>query len=83
MHAPVEEAMITAPSVSPAASGSAARDRIAAAERHMYDAETALHAARQTHVDAWIAAAYDHLHAAILEHTAAVGQGKAPISPSG
>ncbi|MDT4929603.1 MAG: hypothetical protein QOF92_2470, partial [Pseudonocardiales bacterium] len=36
--------MITAPSVSPAASGSAARDRIAAAERHMYDAETALHA---------------------------------------
>jgi hypothetical protein len=38
----------------------------------MYDAETALHAARQTHVDAWIAAAYDHLHAAILEHTAAV-----------
>jgi hypothetical protein len=46
----------------------------AAAEKHraleiararVYDAECALHAARQTHVDAWIAAAAEHLHRAL------------------
>jgi hypothetical protein len=34
---------------------------------HVYDAECALHAARQTQVDAWISAASDKLHQAILE----------------
>jgi hypothetical protein len=43
---------------------------VAAAERRLYDAETALHAARQSGVDAWVAAAYDRLHEAILEHAA-------------
>jgi hypothetical protein len=41
------------------------------AARHMYEAEIALHAARQSQVDAWVAAAYEHLHRAIAEHTAA------------
>lgn len=44
---------------------------VAAAERRLYDAETALHAARQSGVDAWVAAAYDRLHEAIIQHAAA------------
>ncbi len=47
-------------------------DRLHTAQRRMYDAETALHAARQTQVDHWIAAAYDRLHEAILEHALVV-----------
>jgi hypothetical protein len=46
-------------------------DRVGLAAGRLYDAEFALHAARETHVDAWIAAAYDKLHLAILEHSAA------------
>ena len=42
------------------------------AARRMYDAEVALHAARQAHVDEWVAAAYGRLHDAILEHAAAL-----------
>lgn len=42
------------------------------AARAMYDAEVALHIAHQTQVDAWIAAASDRLHEAILAHTRAV-----------
>ena len=45
--------------------GSHARREIAA--RGLYDAECALHVARQTHVDGWICAAADHLHEAVLE----------------
>jgi hypothetical protein len=41
-----------------------------AAERE-YDAECALHAARQSHVDPWIAAAADRLHEAVQAHIAA------------
>ena len=33
----------------------------------LYDAECALHFARQTRVDNWIRAAADHLHEAVLE----------------
>jgi hypothetical protein len=51
--------------------GVAARDEgEGAAARRMYDAEVALHIARQTGVDAWISAAYDRLHEAIAAHTA-------------
>jgi hypothetical protein len=41
-----------------------AEDQIAVlkARARVYDAECALHAARQSHVDAWIAAAAEHLH---------------------
>jgi hypothetical protein len=45
--------------------------RLSDAEHHMYEAELALHAAHQSHVDSWIAAASDRLHEAILEHSAA------------
>ena len=41
------------------------------AAQHLYDAECALHIARQTRVDAWITAAADHLHLAVLELDAA------------
>ena len=37
------------------------------AAQHLYDAECALHIARQTRVDNWINAAADHLHEAVLE----------------
>jgi hypothetical protein len=47
-------------------------EREADAARRLYDAEIALHIARQTGVDAWISAAYDRLHEAIAAHTAAV-----------
>jgi hypothetical protein len=47
-------------------------EREADAARRLYDAEIALHIARQTRVDAWISAAYDRLHEAIAAHTAAV-----------
>lgn len=49
-----------------------ATDRVAAAAVRMYDAEVALHIARQSHVDRWIAAAYDRLHLALAEHAAAL-----------
>jgi hypothetical protein len=41
------------------------------AAKRMYDAEVALHCARQTHVDAWIAAAYEQLHVAVEAYVAA------------
>ncbi|HZC69344.1 MAG TPA: hypothetical protein VE442_01495 [Jatrophihabitans sp.] len=44
------------------------------AARHLYDAEVALHIAHQTAVDAWIAAAADGLHEAILTHQRAVAR---------
>jgi hypothetical protein len=43
-----------------------------AAAGRLYDAECALHAAHQTHVDAWIAVASEGLHRAVAEHLAAV-----------
>jgi hypothetical protein len=42
------------------------------AARRLYDAESALHTAREANIDAWIAAAYDKLHAAVEAHRAAV-----------
>ena len=41
------------------------------AARALYDAEVALHAARQTQVDEWIRAAADRLHDAVLHYEAA------------
>lgn len=45
---------------------------VQAAARRLYDAEIALHVAHQTAVDAWIAAAADGLHEAVLAHERAV-----------
>lgn len=36
--------------------------------RRVYEAETALHVARQTKVDCWISAASDRLHEALVEY---------------
>ncbi len=44
------------------------------AARQLYDAESVLHTAREAHIDAWIAAAYDKLHAAVESHLAAVAE---------
>lgn len=44
---------------------------------HLYDAECALHMARQTQADAWIAVAAEKLHQAIVDHLAAVVAGPA------
>ena len=40
----------------------------ARAAQALYDAETVLHAARQSHVDAWIAAAEERLHRAVRDY---------------
>ena len=45
---------------------------ISEAARRLYDAEIALHIARQTGVGAWICAAYDRLHEAVVAHNAAI-----------
>jgi hypothetical protein len=39
--------------------------------KELYDAEVALHDARQAGVDSWIAAASEHLHRAVLHDMAA------------
>lgn len=49
---------------------------------HLYDAECAVHAARQSHVSAWIAAAEAKLHEALVEHLAAVAAEQAACSIS-
>jgi hypothetical protein len=46
--------------------------RIQLAAQHLYAAECALHNARESRVDAWIAAAADKLHQSVVEHLAAV-----------
>ena len=48
-----------------------APDISVAAER-VYDAECALHAAHQTHLDVWITAAANRLHTAIEAYLTAV-----------
>ena len=58
----------------------AVNEREADAARRLYDAEVALHIARQTGVDAWISAAYDRLHEAIAAHTTAVTPHASPGS---
>ena len=49
-------------------------DRRAVAARHLYDAECALHAAHQSQVKAWIAAAGDKLHLAVEKFLAVLSE---------
>jgi hypothetical protein len=42
------------------------------AARELYDAEVALHHARQSGVDHWVGAASDHLHVALVRYEHAV-----------
>jgi hypothetical protein len=44
---------------------------VADAAARLYDAEINLHQARSSCVDAWISAAYDHLHRAVEAHAEA------------
>jgi WhiB family redox-sensing transcriptional regulator len=48
-----------------------AQDRVHAAVRRLHGAESALYAAHQSHVDAWIIAANEQLHDAVTEYLAA------------
>jgi N-acetylglucosamine-6-phosphate deacetylase len=54
---------------------------ISKAARHLYDAETALHIARQSGVGTWINAAYDRLSEAIADHVHAVAALQAGAEP--
>ena len=54
-------------SVASACSGT---DDLRTAQRLVYDAETTLHAARQSGIDSWVAAAYDRLHESLAAHAA-------------
>lgn len=54
------------------AAADARQAAISEAARRLYDAEIALHIARQTGVGAWISAAYDRLHEAVVAHNAAI-----------
>jgi hypothetical protein len=67
--------MIAVVAIAATAPDCTAESRVDIAAHRMYDAEVALHAARQAHMDAWISAAYRRLHEAILEHTAALAAG--------
>jgi hypothetical protein len=58
----------------------AEESRLQAAARHLYEAEVALHIAHQTGEDAWIAAAADKLHLAIVEHRAAESAAGVPAA---
>jgi len=69
-------AVVTSAATAPACTD---ENRVDIAAHRMYDAEVAVHAARQAHVDAWISAAYRQLHEAILEHAAALA-GRPPAS---
>jgi hypothetical protein len=51
-----------------------AEDRVQDAAKRLNDAEAALHAARQSRVDAWILAAYDRLHEACEAYRRALAQ---------
>ena len=48
------------------------RTAVQQAATRLYDAEVALHHARQTHVDEWISAASERLHTAVEAYLAAV-----------
>lgn len=45
-------------------------DTLRIAQRLVYDAETTLHAARQSGIDSWVAAAYDRLHESLAAYAA-------------
>jgi hypothetical protein len=49
-----------------------AEDRLSGAALHLYEADFALHIARQSGIAAWVAAAYDRLHEAVLAYDAAL-----------
>jgi hypothetical protein len=73
-------ASIPAPTSSGDSSVAPDVDRLRAAAGRVYDAECALHQARQSHVDAWVTAAADKLHLAVGEYLAVVTDTQSTIS---
>lgn len=73
----------TTPGIAAATTLTTGEDRVSDAARDLYDAEFALHIARSSGVDAWIAAAYDHLHRAVVDYEAARAAAARPESASG
>jgi hypothetical protein len=55
-------------------------DPPAAAARHLFEAELALHDAHQSHLEAWVAAASDKLHQAVVGYLAATREQHEPNS---
>lgn len=55
-----------------ASDSTSTNDIVALTACRLYEAECQLHAAHQSHIDAWIAAASDKLHLALEVHLAAV-----------
>jgi hypothetical protein len=70
---------MTAPTLDTSRTTGESAVAVAAAATRLYDAEIALHIARQTGVDSWVAAAYDRLHVAIGAHRAAVANAPARV----
>jgi hypothetical protein len=62
------------PKVSPATATADAQVDLQACK--LYEAECALHTARQAHVDEWIAAAAERLHLVVVAYLAAVAAQK-------
>ena len=54
--------------------------RAAFAARHLFEAELALHDAHQSYVEAWIDAASDKLHQAVVDYLAAVHSRRSHIA---
>ena len=61
----------TTPGIAVATTLTTGEDRVSDAAQQLYNAEFALHIARSSGVDAWIAAAYDYLHLAVVAYEAA------------
>jgi hypothetical protein len=59
----------------------AAQHRVSAAAERLYAQEVALHYAHQSGVDAWIAAAADRLHEAIVAYLAEVAPSSCQPKP--
>ena len=62
----------TASTTTPAAAPIDVDTDVAACACHLYDAECALHAAHQSGVEPWIAAATERLHEAVVAYRSAV-----------
>jgi hypothetical protein len=77
-----EETMTAATPVATAPAPDRLQAAVNDAARHLCDAETALHIARQAGVGSWISAAYDPLHEAVADHMAAVDALKVVTGPS-
>lgn len=70
MIAHTAERLIGADRAVPADQTVTANQAVEIGKRRVYDAETSLHAASQSGVDAWVSAAYDRLHIELVSYEA-------------